>query len=119
MVPAIQSEFIFIQRDTNTMGGAFTGVGKILWVTFLPRSFFRKSKTLSPIVGTLSKMSVNKSGLGLLNPATSENENCPIFKRASTELIQSVTGDVRRLFFQRRSYSGAKGQKLLRTENRG
>ena len=35
---------------------------------------------------------VNKYGLGLLNPVTSENKKYPILKYASTELIQDVTG---------------------------
>ena len=53
------------------MGDAFAGVEKMIQKTFLPRLFFGKSKTLSPIIGTLSKMSLNKYGLGLLNPVTS------------------------------------------------
>ena len=46
----------------------------MLWKTFLPHLLFGKSKTLSPILGTLSTMPVNKASLGLLNTVTSANE---------------------------------------------
>ena len=52
------------------------GVEKIIRKTFLPLLFFGKSKTLSPIVGALSTISVQKSGPGLLNPVTSSQEKC-------------------------------------------
>ena len=48
--------------------------GEMIWDTFLPRIFFGKTETLSPIVGALSKMLVEKSGLGFLNPVTSAQE---------------------------------------------
>ena len=50
------------------------GVEKMIWKTVLPRFYFAKSKYLSPIVGTLINIPVNKAGLGLLNPLTSANE---------------------------------------------
>ena len=40
----------------------------------LPCLFFRKTKTLSPVVGYLSTMPFNKVGLGLLNTMTSAQE---------------------------------------------
>ena len=59
-----------IRVDISTMfhlgvGGAFVGVEKMTLETF-----FGKTKSLSPILGALSTMSVKKSGLGLLNPVT-------------------------------------------------
>ena len=74
MVCAIQLEWIFLQRITNNMGDAFAGVENMLWKTFLPRLFFRKSKSLTPIVGTLGMVPVNKSGIGLLNTMTSAKQ---------------------------------------------
>ena len=59
----------------------------------LPRHFFGKSKSLSPIVGNISKMRVNKSGLGLLNIVTSTNEKESSSNRSSTELIQSMAAE--------------------------
>ena len=41
---AIQSELIFLQRVTIDMGGAFAGVEKMIWETFLPRLLFGKTK---------------------------------------------------------------------------
>ena len=57
---------------------------------FLPCPFFRKAKSLSPIVGTLSTMLVKKSVLGLLNPVTSTNDKYLSSQYASKELIQAV-----------------------------
>ena len=50
MVRAIQSEWIFLQRVTWDTEDAFLGVDKMIQETFLPRLFFGKTKTLSPIV---------------------------------------------------------------------
>ena len=74
VVPTIQSEWIFLQRVTWDTGDLFAGVEKMIRKTFSPRLFFRKTKTLSPVVGALSTMPVRKYGLGLLNPVTSEQE---------------------------------------------
>ena len=60
--------------------------------TFLPRLLFGKKKTLSPIVGALSTMSVKKSGLGILNPVTSAQEKYLSYQRGSVELVRAVTG---------------------------
>ena len=70
VVCEIQSEWVFIQRVTWEMGDAFAGVEKMIWEDFLPRLFFGKTKTLSPIVGAISTMPVKKSGLRLMNPVT-------------------------------------------------
>ena len=59
--------------------------------TFLPHLFFIKKKSLSPIVGDLSTMTINKYRLGIMNPVTSEKEKYLIFYQASTELIRDVT----------------------------
>ena len=47
----IQSEWIFLQRVTWDMGGAFAVVEKMIRETFLPNIFFGKRKSLSPIIG--------------------------------------------------------------------
>ena len=70
VVHVIQSELIFLQCVTWDAGDSFAGVEKNICETFLPRLFFRKTKTLSPAVGAISTMPVNKYGLVLLNPVT-------------------------------------------------
>ena len=60
--------------------------------TFLPRLFFEKTKTLSPIVGTLSTMNVNKYGLGILNAVTSAQGKYLRSQRGSVERVRAVTG---------------------------
>ena len=75
------------------MGYMFTGVEKLLQETFLPCLSFKKPKYLPPIVGTLSKMKVNKSGLCLQNPVTSADEKFLILQRADTELIRAIMGE--------------------------
>ena len=60
--------------------------------TFLPHIFFRKTKTLSPVVGALSTMTVKKAGPGLLNPVTSSQEKYLSSTRGSTELVRAMTG---------------------------
>ena len=52
-------------------GDAFTVVEEIIRETFLPHIFFRKTNTLSSIVGDLSTIPVNMAELGLLNPVMS------------------------------------------------
>ena len=59
--------------------------------TFLPRIFFGKTKTLSPIVGYLSAMPVNKAVLGILNPVTSSQEKSLRSQQGSMELVQDMT----------------------------
>ena len=58
----------------------------------MPHLFFGKKRSISPIVGALSTMPVNKYRLGLLYPVTSEKEKYLIFHQASTELLRDVTG---------------------------
>ena len=60
--------------------------------TFLPRLFFRKTKTLSPVVGSLSTIPVIKSGLGLLNPVSSAQENYLSPMQGTSELVWAGTG---------------------------
>ena len=92
MVRAIQLEWIFIQRVTWDTGDAFAKVENIILETFLPRLFFGKTTTLSPVVGALSTMPVNKSGLGLLNPVTSSQYKYLSSLWGSAELARAVTG---------------------------
>ena len=67
-------------------------VEKIIWETFLPRIFFKNTKTLAPIVEALSTMPVNKAVLRLLNPMMSVQDKYIRFQWGSSELIQAVTG---------------------------
>ena len=60
--------------------------------TFLPRHFFGKRKTISPIIGSVIMMPVRKAGLGLLNPVTSSQNNHLSSTRGSTKLVWVVTG---------------------------
>ena len=73
----------FIQRVTWDTGDSFAGLEKIIYETFLPRLFFRNTKSLSPVLGDLSTIPVKKSGLGLLNPVTSSQENPKLHARGS------------------------------------
>ena len=68
MVCSILSEWLFLKPITWDTGDAFAGLEKMIRETFLPRLLFGKTKTLSPVLGALSTMSVKKSGLGILNP---------------------------------------------------
>ena len=67
----IQSEWIFLQRVTWDTGVPFAGMEKMLWGKNCPSLFIGKTKTLSPIVGSLSMMLVKKSVVGILNLVTS------------------------------------------------
>ena len=58
---------------------------------FLPCLFFRNTKSLSPIVGDLSTMTIEKYRLRIMNPVTPEKEKYLIFHQARTELIRDVT----------------------------
>ena len=73
-------------------GGAFAGGEKMIQENVLPRLFFGKTKTLSPIVGTLSTILIKVVGLGLLNPVTSVKEKYLSSQRGSAELIRAMTG---------------------------
>ena len=59
--------------------------------TFLHRLSFGNTENISPVVGTLSTMMVNKSGLGLLNIVTSAQEKYLNPQRGSAELARAVT----------------------------
>ena len=92
VVSEIQSDCIFIQRITWYTGDSFMGVEKIIREKFLPCLFFKNTKRLSPIIGSLSTMPVNKSGTGLLNPVTSAREKYLSYQQGSVELVRDVTG---------------------------
>ena len=55
--------------------------------------FLQKVESFSPIVGNLSAMTVNKTGLVLLNPVKSVNKKYLSFQGESTYLIQAMTGE--------------------------
>ena len=75
VIHTIKSEWIFLQRLNWDTGDSFAVLKKMIHKTFLPRLFFGRTKTLSPVVGAISTMPVSKAGLGLLNPFTSAHEN--------------------------------------------
>ena len=60
--------------------------------TFLPHIFFRKTKTLSPIIGNLSMMPLKMAGLGLLNLVPLDKKKYIISHWESAELISAMTG---------------------------
>ena len=93
----LKKSFIFFGKNTN------------IRETFLPHLFFIKKKSLSPIVGALSTMTIEKYRLGIMNPVTSEKEKYLIFHQARTELIRDVTvgGGV----LEHQPPSGAQGRK--------
>ena len=68
---AVQSERIFLQCLTKYTGQVFKNTEKFLQETFLPFLLFGKPKTSPPIVRSLTKFPVKKSGLSLHNPMTS------------------------------------------------
>ena len=53
----------------------FAGLAKLLREKKLPLHFFGKSKSLSPLVGTIRTITVKKDRLVLQNPVTPANEN--------------------------------------------
>ena len=67
------------------------GVEFVFQETFLPCTFYGKSKSLPSIIGNLSTMPVKKSVLGLECPVTLANDKYQILLRASIKLIGSVT----------------------------
>ena len=75
------------------MGDLFQGVEKMFRESFCLCLFFRKSKSLSPIVGKLRTIPVKKAVLGLLNPVTYVNEKYLGLQHTSTDLIQSMMGE--------------------------
>ena len=87
VVRVIQSEWIFLQRVTKNTGCVFAGVENLLWETFFPHLFFGKSKSIPPIVGTLSMMPSNEPSLGLQNPVTSVDEYSEVFNVQSHILL--------------------------------
>ena len=74
-IRVIQLEFIFLQLVTMNMGYLFAGVEKLLRETFLPHIFFRKLKSLTPIVGTLITILVKKADLGIKNSVMPVEKN--------------------------------------------
>ena len=91
VVRAIQSEWIFLQRATWDIGDAFTGLEKRFRKYFC-LVFSSERKTLSPIVGTLSTMSIKMAGLDLLSSGTSAKNKYLSYQQGSKELIRAVTG---------------------------
>ena len=82
------------QYTMKDIGYMFLVVENILQEIFLPRIFFGKPKSLSPIVGTLSMLPVNKSGICLQYPVTSANKKCLILLRTSSYLIGAFIGEI-------------------------
>ena len=72
------------------MGDAFAGVEKMIPETFFPFLFFGKIKTLSPILGNLSTMTIKVARLGLMNPVTSAKEKYLSSQWESGKLIRDM-----------------------------
>ena len=87
-----EHQFDHQNRVTWDTWDAFAGVEKIIQETFLPRIFFGNTKTLFPVIGYLSTMSVNKYVMVLLNPLTSAQEKYLSSQRGIAELVRAVTG---------------------------
>ena len=71
---------------------AFAEVEKMIQGNFLPRLLLGTTKTLSPIVGALSKMPIRTVIIRLLNIVTSAKEKYLKSQRVSAELIWPVMG---------------------------
>ena len=90
VVRAIQPECIFLQRVIEYMGHMFAGMEKLTQEILLTCIFYEKSKSLPSIVGTLSTMPVNKSGLFLQYLVTSANNKYHSLRRVISDLIGTV-----------------------------
>ena len=66
------------------------GVEIMIQKTFLHRLFFGKTKTFSPIVGSLSTMPINVAGLSVLNSVSSKKEKYLSSQRGIWELIRDM-----------------------------
>ena len=86
---AVQLEWIFLKRTKKVTVQAFAGLEKYAGNRF-DLSFLWKIYTPPPIVGALSMFPVNKSGLGLKNPVTSEKEKYNSLLREICEQIGAV-----------------------------
>ena len=89
----IQLEWIFLQCVKKDTGNLFEGLENFLRETFLPCILFGRLETPPPIVGALSTLPVNKSGLGLQNYVTSAAEKYTSLLRAICKMIGAVMGD--------------------------
>ena len=90
---AVQLEWIFMQHMSKDTGQSFMGWEMFLWENVLPCIFFGKPKPLPPIIGTLSKLPVNKSEMVLQNLMTSSKEKYTSLIRESGNLIGGVRGE--------------------------
>ena len=59
----------------------------------MPHIFFRKPKTLPPIIGALNTFLLKKSGLVIQKPVTSANEKYNNLLRVRFKPIGAVKGD--------------------------
>ena len=75
------------------MGQEFAGVEKVMREMFLPRLFFRKSKNLPPVVGTISMLPLKKDGMGLHKPVTPAVYKYINFIHAIYDLVGAVMGE--------------------------
>ena len=82
---------IYAMRDEGYRKGII-GAEKVLQENFLPSNLFGKSKTLPPIVGSLSTSTVKKYVLGLQNTLTPAKDKCNSLLHTSCEMIGAVTG---------------------------
>ena len=90
VIRSIQSEWIFLQRVTWDTEDEFAGVEKMIRETFLPRLFYGKTKTLSPIVGILFTIPIKVAGLRFLNSVTLKKDKYISFHQESAELTRAI-----------------------------
>ena len=75
VVRVIKLESIFLQRLTRNKAYVLASVEKLLQEAIFPHPFFGKSKSLTPLVCTLSNIPVKKAVLGLHDTMTPTDEN--------------------------------------------
>ena len=90
VVCVIQFERTFFQFVTKDTGHSFSFVEKFLQETFLPRNFYVKSKSLTPIIVTFSTIPVKKFILGIKDLVTLANKKYVSLIRGRSDLIGDV-----------------------------
>ena len=78
---------------TKDTGCGFSGVENFLQEIFLLCLLFEKPRFIPPIVGTLIKILLKKSSLGLQDLLTSDDKKYLSLICASSELIASIPGE--------------------------
>ena len=80
----------FLQLLKKNIVQALEELGKVMQETFLLLIFFGRSTNLPPVVGSLSMLSIKKSGLVLQNPVTIAEDKYNSLMCVSCNLISAV-----------------------------